>query len=380
MTGNQDLAHPLSLYFHLPFCSRKCPYCHFYVTKHTQEKETELIDALILELDSYKDQIKERRIPSVYFGGGTPSKLRASSIEKLLTALWKIAPGISNDTEITFEANPEDLSLSYLKAIRSLGINRLSIGVQSLSQSSLTIIQRTHNAEKAIQGIETAHQSGFDNISIDLMYDLPNQSLQSWKQTIQKATKLPITHISLYNLVIEENSAYARKRDQIEPLMPKDDESLAMLSYAIDQFEENGFKRYEISAFSKPLFQSNHNTGYWLAREFIGFGPSAFSYLNQSRFKNVSNLNEYIKKISQNQSAIDFQETLNPEDHQKELFLVQLRMKSGVPKLTFDKMNQSFQAGIYKQQSDGMIRVTDQCIQLTKKGMLFYDSIASELI
>lgn len=379
MTGNSDKRSALSLYFHIPFCSKKCPYCHFYVISYSKEKEENLTQALVKELESYQDLLKDRFVPSIYFGGGTPSKLSSSSIQKILSKVSELCPHLSENAEITLEANPEDLEESYLKRLQSAGINRLSIGVQSLDDSSLQTIGRKHAALETIEKIHLTARI-FENITIDLMYDLPNQTLHSFENTLKNVKNLPITHVSLYNLVIEENSAYYRKKDAIQKKMPKEKESLQMLEMAISSLEEMGLKRYEISAFAKDGYISCHNSGYWLGREFLGLGPSAFSYLNGSRFQNILNFQKYIELIEKNRRAIDFTETLDQDHSLKELFLVELRMLKGVLVKRLEQMPKEFKDAAMKKVKDRYLEIADNRIRLSKKGTLFYDAIASDLI
>lgn len=379
ITGDLEKDSFLSLYFHIPFCTKKCPYCHFYVTKHTPELETQLVEAFKQELLLNKHKISLREIPSIYFGGGTPSKLSIKSFQIILEFIGQLCPNITNDVEITVEANPEDLQLPYLKELKKIGVNRLSVGVQSLDDSNLQTIQRIHSAKETIEGLKKAEEAGFTNISIDLMYDLPNQSIESWKRTLNQVKALPITHLSLYNLVIEENSAYFRRKKQIEQIMPKESSSSEMLDLALIAFQEMGLERYEISAFARHGLISKHNTGYWLGRDFIGFGPSAFSYFEKSRYKNINHLKKYIELVQKNLSAIDFEETLPPDDHAKELFLVQLRMLKGVDIHKY-KLTEEFIEGIQKKAKEGFLNFSQGCVMLTTKGTLFYDTIASDLI
>ncbi|PCI94173.1 coproporphyrinogen III oxidase [Candidatus Aerophobetes bacterium] len=379
MTGNHEKDTFLSLYFHIPFCTKKCPYCHFYVTKHTPDLEKQLVTSFVKELSQNKGKIGDREIPSIYFGGGTPSKLSIPSLKNILDAIYDTCTNVLDDVEITLEANPEDLDLEYLKSLKEIGINRLSVGVQSLDDHSLQTIQRLHTAKETIEGIQNAKHAGITNISIDLMYDLPNQSLESFARTLCEVKKLPITHLSLYNLVIEENSAYFRRKERIEKTMPKDVVSAAMLKMAIDTFEGIGLIRYEISAFAKDGLLSKHNTGYWLGRDFIGIGPSAFSYMNKSRYKNINNLKKYMQLISNDSSAVDFEEKLEEAHHVRELFLVELRMLKGVD-INKYKLPESFHNELSKKIDEKLLERVGDRVRLTKSGTLFYDGIASDLI
>lgn len=316
-------------------------------------------------------------IASIYFGGGTPSLLGPSNIEKILS--W-IQP--SSDIEITLEANPENSTLELMRDYRMAGINRLSIGAQSFEDSHLLQLGRTHNKDKISTAILQAVDAGIANISIDLMYDLPDQTLSQWKNTLAKATDLPISHLSLYNLTIEPHTIFYKKRKQLT--FPDPEISLAMYIAAIEHFEKNGFKQYEISAFAKPGKQSVHNVGYWKARPFLGFGPSAFSYWEGRRFQNIPHLRKYYELLMADKSPIHFDEKLEKEASQRELLAIQLRLLEGVDTEDFQKKHGSLQKNIFKDLDDLVhkqwLTSENHIYRLTTEGMLFYDSLATHLI
>src|SRR5579864_9300472 len=248
----------VSLYFHIPFCRRKCPYCHFYVVPHETKAANALLESLRLEWDQNKHLIQGKNIISVYFGGGTPFLIGPEAITEILS--W-IQP---SNAEITLEANPEDVTLPAMQAFAKAGINRVSLGVQSLDNPLLIVLGRHHSAQQAISAIQATNEAGISNITIDLMYEIPQQTLTSWKNTLAQLETLPITHLSLYNLTIEPQTVFYKKRAQLTPLLPSSEESLTMLNLAVASLEKMGLKRYEISAFAKKDFIARHNTGYWL--------------------------------------------------------------------------------------------------------------------
>lgn len=352
-----------SLYFHIPFCTKKCPYCHFYVIPNRPAYQQLLGECIALEWELRRPQLEGKSITSIYFGGGTPSLF--GGIADILEPIPK-----DSDCEITIEANPEQNSFSEFI---DMGINRLSIGVQSLDDSSLQTLERVHSAAKAKKAIWEAHNAGFKNISIDLMYDLPGQTEESWLYTLDQIADLPIQHISLYNLTIEPHTAFHKRKVQ----KPKGELSLRFLMAALEKFEQLGLKRYEISAFALPGFESRHNVGYWTARPFLGFGPSAFSYWDQERFRNVANIHRYARHLKEKALPVDFREKLPYPANVKELFTVQLRLKSGV---RIDPILQETQAALTKLIHQDLVLQTGNHFQLTEKGMLYYDTVASELI
>lgn len=378
-TGKKEL----SLYFHIPFCTKKCPYCHFFVISDDETKKNELLDSFFKELFLLKG-IKQFHLVSVYFGGGTPSLFGPDRIKALLDFINEHILPIDEKCEVTLEVNPEDVSCERFLRFKLAGINRISLGVQSLHDPSLVQIGRTHDASKAIQAIWTVYKAGIKNISIDLMYDRPHQTLKDWEYELGLLKDLPITHLSLYNMTIEEGSAYKRHEVKIKRQMPDTELSLQLHQTALDKLQDLGFERYEISAFCKQAQRSCHNLGYWQGRDFLGLGPSAFSYFEKKRFKNVSNFKLYTQAISKGQLAYDFEEKLSPLESLKEMLCIGLRVKEGVylekfqndygviPKSLFDEIEILMNKGLLIKENG--------FIQLTDLGKLFYDDVGSFLI
>jgi oxygen-independent coproporphyrinogen-3 oxidase len=287
-------------------------------------------------------------------------------------------------TEITLEVNPENSQFSTMQAYAQIGINRVSIGIQTLDADLLHLLGRLHNPSLAIQSILNTYQAGITNLSVDLMYDLPNQSLKHWSMTLKEISSLPLSHLSLYNLTIEPSTVFFKKQDALRPLLPNEEASLEMYNTAIEKLTHIGLEQYEISAFAKPGFHSKHNTGYWLARPFLGFGPSAFSYWEGKRFRNIAHLKKYYQLLSSHQSPIDFEEQLDPIAHLKELFVIQIRLCQGIQLSNFEdrhgKLSQETLSMIKKLIQEGFLVESTGKISLTKKGVLFYDTVATELI
>jgi oxygen-independent coproporphyrinogen-3 oxidase len=377
---NGDVTQEISLYFHIPFCRKKCPYCHFYSLAEKDADKDIFLDALLQEVRVYLPLIRPKKIVSIYFGGGTPSCFGPKRIECILTALQELT---WDDAEITLEANPESLSFDDLVAYHELGINRISLGVQSFCQADLSLLSRSHNESEVRLLIEKSCEIGLNNISLDLMYDLPSQSLDAWKQTLRKAFSLPITHCSSYNLVIEPHTAFFRKKTEIESAMPKVAESLAMRTHLLREARAAGFCQYEISAFCKPDFYSRHNVGYWQGRSFFGFGPSAFSFFNY-RFSNVSNLKKYVQSIKNGVLPIDYCDAISSQARLAELIAVGLRMNEGVhlPSLEarFGQASDVLQQTLNDLERNCLIEKCHDRYVLSRKGQLLHDEIASEII
>ncbi len=386
MSHSKDLSHVnVSLYFHIPFCTRKCSYCHFYVLPDKSSFKAQLADALEQEWAIRLPLLKDKRIVSIYFGGGTPALFGAAAIERILQRI-QCTTHLSNDCEITLEANPENVNLQLMKEYRSAGVNRISIGLQTLDDQLLPRLGRLHTAQKGIDAVLMANQVGFFNISVDLMYELPNQTLESWHSTLEKASTLPLTHISLYNLTIEPETRFFKQRAALQPLLPDQETGAQMYRSALHLLENAGLLQYEISAFAKPTYSSKHNIGYWTARPFLGFGPSAFSYWEGKRFQNVPHFNQYLQACAENRPAIGFEEVLEPQARLKELLAVQLRLTEGVHLPDFEEQHGKLPLSLRKTIADlevkGMLWqcCTSHKLSLTQKGLFFYDTVATELI
>ncbi len=359
------------VYVHIPFCRKKCFYCHFAVRTHKDSLISPFISAIRAEWAERKELLDE--VLTIYFGGGTPSIMTPKEFE----ALFKIFPHCSG--EITIEANPEDVTLEKMVFYRNLGINRISIGAQSFSDERLKAIGREHRSKDTIHAVETAFRAGIENISIDLMYDLPNQTSEEWENTIARAIQLPITHLSLYNLTFEPGALFYKDRHAIKQLMPTSAVSAKMLSHAITLFESADLRRYEISAFAKPGFMAQHNTSYWKGVPFIGIGPSAFSYYEGARFRNSSHISKWQSEVESKKEPVEFEESLPYPNNVHELFVIRLRMLEGVdcdefdlPQETLEKIDQLVLAGYLKKQKSH--------VALTTRGTFFYDTVATELI
>ncbi len=314
------------IYIHIPFCKSKCTYCDFY-SKTDFSKQKTLMDCLIKEISLRKEYLKESP-NTIYFGGGTPSILSAEEIKAILQAIHEHFY-IKNNCEVTLEANPDDLSIEYLQELKKLEINRLSIGVQSFDDVQLKAINRRHSAKTAFNSIEMAQKSGFDNISIDLIYGLPEQSFKSWKKQVDKAMILDIQHLSAYGLIYEENTPLWEqvKKGKIVPI---DDETIIeMYKYLVEACMKNNFEHYEISNFAKPGFRSKHNSAYWTESNYIGFGPAAHSYNGDSRQWNISSISQYCQKIEQNEIFYE-KEILTLQDKYNDFVMVSLRTMDGI--------------------------------------------------
>jgi oxygen-independent coproporphyrinogen-3 oxidase len=364
-----------SIYIHIPFCKRKCDYCHFYVIPDNEDHKVLLLKGLEIEIGNNLQKLHGTNIVSIYFGGGTPALFGPDRIEQILMRI----PNIAKDCEITLEANPENITREMMEAYRKVGINRVSIGVQSLDEALLRTLSREHSAKKAVAAIESTYAAGVENITIDLMYDLPGQTLDTWKETLKRAVELPICHLSLYNLTFEPHTSFYKRRGALIPLLPPEEISSEMYERAIEIFESAGLKQYEISAFARDGRQSRHNLGYWTGRPFLGFGPSAYSYWEGKRFRNIENLNKYCRFLDEDKSPVDFIEELEAGAKVRELLVIGIRVFTGVDleKFPIDQKTSETIGTLIK---EGYLKLENQTLKLTPKGVLFYDTVATQLI
>ncbi len=346
---------------------------------HKSKAQNQLLEALHLEWQLIFPKIKNKSIVSIYLGGGTPSLLGAEAIGTLLSWIPK-----EKECEVTVEANPENVTLELMQALKEKGVNRISLGIQSLDDELLRALGRTHNSEKAIQAIKKTATAGISNISIDLMYELPGQTLESWKVTLEKLQGMPISHLSLYNLTLEPNTPFFKRKSHLTPLLPSPETNLEMLQLAVKKLEQMGLKRYEISAFAKEGKQSRHNVGYWTARPFLGLGPSAFSYWDKKRTRNIAHLHRYSSLLQEGKQPIDFEEELLYPDNLHELLAVELRLLKGVNLDIFEKKQGSLPASTHEKllqlEQKGWLARNKNQLHLTEAGLLFYDSVATEIV
>ena len=320
------------LYIHIPFCKKRCLYCDFFSTTQF-ERIDGYVDKLIEEIHLRKHSTHQT-IQTIYIGGGTPSLLKPTHIERILQSI-----GIENMQEITMEINPGDATKTYLQAIYQLGIQRLSIGIQSFQDKLLKTIGRRHNAQQAIQTIHSAQEVGFKNISIDLMYALPTQTMEQWKADIKTALQLGIQHISSYGLIYEEGTPLTHLLEQgaIEPI--DEDTENAMYDYLCVQLQQAGFEHYEVSNFALPGYKAIHNSNYWNGTPYIGIGAGAHSYYSYiadnntqkySRCANPDNLDTYMACYLQEPNTLRDREILTPVDLFNEYIMLGLRTNQGI--------------------------------------------------
>ena len=348
------------LYVHIPFCKKRCLYCDFFSTTLLERRKA-YVDALLREIAARKEEAGAIR--TIYLGGGTPSTLDAEDIQRILRAI-----GTEQTTEITMELNPGDATETYLKQIRAAGINRLSIGIQSFQDELLTLIGRRHTAAQALTAVSMAQQAGFDNLSIDLMYALPTQTMEQWKADIETALRLNVQHISSYGLMYEEGTALTRQMESGQLQAIDEDTENAMYDYLCERLQEAGFVHYEVSNFALPGYEAQHNSNYWNGTPYVGIGAGAHTYIGVERSWNPDDLETYIRGDFQRAS-----ETLTERDCYNERIMLGLRTAKGVAK-------QDIRADISKYVEAGLLHEKEDRIVATQKGIHILNRIIEDLM
>lgn len=366
------------IYIHIPFCKTRCIYCDFYSNIKMDQKER-FLPALFREIDERFNYLDEEPIHTLYFGGGTPSQLEESDFKQIFEKLNEKFD-LSTCQEITIEANPDDLTAEYISMLRQFPFNRISIGIQSFNNDDLKFLNRRHHAQRAIQAIKDCQAAGFDNLSIDLMYGLPNQSIEQWQQNITTAVSLGVQHISSYHLIYEEGTKL-HKLLQIGDVKESNEElSLEMFSRLIYTLKEAGFMHYEVSNFAQHGYISQHNSSYWLGKSYLGLGPSAHSFNQSSRCYNSADLNCYIAGPTAPKV-----EQLSVAERYNDLILTSLRTHWGLSleqlEATFGKrfLNYClFQAEPHIER--GNLIKTENRLKLSPEGIFVSDGIMSDLM
>ena len=374
------------LYLHVPFCSSKCSYCAFYSVTNKQLKQ-DYIEAVCKELYLRKHFFQDIHLKNnqfdpvvntVYFGGGTPSCLSESDFEKIFNAIYDCFG--SSFEEVTIECNPDDITLSYAKTLKKYA-NRISLGIQTFNNDQLKLINRRHNAEEAINAVNIIKEVGISNISIDLIFGFPKETLADWLFDINQAIKLDIQHVSAYSLMFEEGTKlyHLLQKEEIEQI--SEDLSVEMYDVLIDKLSEAGLAQYEISNFAKPGFESRHNSSYWNETPYLGVGPSAHSYNLSTRSWNVSNVSQYVKSISKGILPFE-EEQIDEITRYNDLITTALRTKEGI---YLNTLQEDYVQYLLEQSSDfikegTMIKTSDNRLALTRKGYYISDAIMAELI
>ena len=370
------------IYIHVPFCKTRCIYCDFY-TRTDMSSKHKYISAICDEIELRKDYIGDEIIETIYFGGGTPSQLTKDDFEQIFASIYRNFK-VSADAEITMEANPEDLNDKYLQMIREFPFNRLSIGIQSFDDSELLFLKRRHSSQKAKEAVKSAKYSGFNNISIDLMYGLPNQTLDIWNKNLKEALALDIQHISSYHLIYEQGTRLYRlfTLGDVKPV--EEDLSVEMFSTMIDTLSLAGFEHYEISNFAKNKLYSKHNSSYWLGKKYLGLGPAAHSFDGQNRAWNIPSISKYTEGINLRKLPLDI-EYLDKNTRYNDFILTGMRTMWGVNLKELESLFGSQRKeyclkNVRKYVNQGFVSQSDDKLKLTREGIFISDGIMSDLM
>jgi len=369
------------LYIHIPFCKQACSYCNFHFSTSLGNKN-ELLEALVQELRLRKDYLEHKNLDSIYFGGGTPSLLSAQELDIILEEI-AVHFSINEKAEITLEANPDDLELQKLRDYKALGLNRLSIGIQSFGEQDLKFMNRVHNSQQGIAAIEMVQQAGFENFSIDLIYGTPGMKDSQWLENLNKTFELQIPHVSAYCLTVEPKTALAHNIAKGDIQDVDEEQAARQFEMLMTEMELHGYVHYEISNFCKPGFKANHNSSYWIGEPYLGIGPSAHSYNGSSRQWNVSNNSQYQKAIQSDDVPAEIEE-LNSKQRFNEYLMCSLRTMEGCdPVYVKETFGEEYADLLLKNAlvplENALLESRGSVLKLTRKGKLLADNVISDL-
>ena len=375
----------LGLYLHFPYCVSKCPYCDFNSYQLKEDNQiSSYLSALYQEITAYSKKLKKSNIKTIYLGGGTPTILSGVQICNILE-FCKDKFTIDKDAEITIEANPGTLDGEKIQLLIESGINRLSLGAQSFNDIFLKKLGRIHNTKEIIDSYYLAREAGFNNINIDIMFALPDQTIEDFQATIKKAVSLKPDHLSLYNLTIKPGTEYYKEYKKGKLKLPTEDEEFDMYNWAINYLEENGFEHYEIANFARPHKRSNHNLIYWQNKPYLGIGAGAYSFIKGYRYMNYENPARYIKEVMSGKLPIDNGEKLSSRKRMIETVILGLRTKDGISYKKYKTrfgvdLNNTFPQQINKLVNLELLQKDDCKIKLTRKGIFLANTVFREFV
>lgn len=380
---HDDLSADLGIYLHIPFCVKRCHFCAFYLVLHEEQRVEQFLQAIEREIALYASQpgMRERTVTTVYVGGGTPTVLRPEQLALIFSSITSRF-SLSEQCEITVEATPESLTEKYADFLQQAGVTRLSIGIQSFDQQERTMLGLSGTRAEATASVQKAKQAGFSNINLDLIYGTPNQTVQSWERTLAYALELDPSHLSCYALSLEKGTRFYNEfRRGLFVVMDPDHEA-CFQEQAEVQLETMKWSRYELSNWAKPGFACQHNLRYWRGLEYLGLGPSAQSFVSESRFGNVSSIEHYSKYLMTGQLPIAARELLSRFQQEKERIVFGLRLLEGVPIDWVHRasQNEAWAASYQTLVEEDYLLPTERCVQLTRKGRQFADTVGMRLL
>jgi len=373
------IASPIEIYIHIPFCVKKCDYCDFLSGPSSPEEQSDYVQALLREIDAVKEG-KGRSVSSIFIGGGTPSVLDAGFIGEILNRIRNKFQ-IQNDAEITIEANPGTADYGKLQAYRDYGINRLSIGLQSPDDRELKILGRIHNYEQFLETYKKARKAGFDNINVDLMSAIPDQTYKGWEKNLRTVAELEPEHISAYSLIIEEGTPFAARQLNL----PDEDTEYNMYEATARILKEYGYKQYEISNYAKRGMACRHNVGYWTRQDYLGFGLGASSLYGKERFSNTADRKKYLENSFSPELIREREPILSREDEMAEFMFLGLRMTEGVARTDFEQIfgcciEQIYGDVLKKYESMGLLQEKNGRIFLSRAGIHVSNSVMADFL
>lgn len=368
------------IYIHIPFCKQKCHYCNFHFSTQMKGKG-DMLHALIREIDLRKEEIAQQRIDTIYLGGGTPSLFSPDELTPLFQIIHSITGG-QDIQEVTIECNPEDLTIEYLDQLgKSTPVDRISVGIQSFIDEDLKIMNRAHNASESRKALDNIFEAGFEEVSADLIFGLPNSNTDKWWDNLQALTSYPVNHISCYNLTIEDKTAFKHQLLQGQISLPNDEETVEQFYMAKDLLTDKGYIHYEISNYGQPGHMALHNTSYWKNVPYFGIGPSAHSYDGKRRRWNVADNQKYIKRIATGEKFWDSEE-LTEQDRYNEYIMTGLRTIWGVDKERIaafsEPVREGFKKNVEKEKEKGNIKQKNGTLLLSPRGQAVADQVVSE--
>ena len=376
---------PLGLYIHIPYCIHKCGYCDFNSHPIKKDEMDHYIDALVVEMKHYaKIYTNTNIIKTIFLGGGTPTTLNPFQLERILKECVNEFT-IASNAEITIEANPATVGIELMKSIRTMGYNRISIGVQSFDKAELKLLDRAHGPKEIHSTVDCARKAGFDNLSLDLMFAVPNQSLSSWENNLTKALEKNPEHLSTYNLTIEQGTAFSKLQSNGKLIMPDDDHQLELYKKTIERLTKKGFHHYEISNFAHRGKECKHNITYWENTNTLGLGAGASSYMNGTRFKNINLPAHYIRQVKEKKIAVEHSETLEPRQAMGETIMLGLRLLQGISIHQFEKRFQISFINLFRNiisalKEKELVIIEKDYLRLSQKGLFWADSVTLEFI
>lgn len=376
------MADKLGIYIHIPFCRSKCDYCDFYSLAGRDDRMDQYQKALLSHIRETAPLAQDFPVDTIYIGGGTPSYYGAKRLKELLGVVHKLYK-VEKDAEVTVECNPDSVDVKSLKILRKAGVNRLSMGMQSAIACELERIHRIHTPQQVNEAATAARKAGFTNLSLDLIYGLPGQTMDSWKDTVEHALSLIPQHLSCYGLKVEEGTPLAARVAQGE-VLPDDDQQADLYLWTVGRLERAGYPQYEISNFAKPGFASRHNLRYWLTQPYIGFGPGAHSDFGGRRYSFVRDLDAYIQGVLQGGDIIDESEIIPKRERCGEYLMLRLRTVQGINeqeyRSTYFMDFAPLQARLEQFRAQGWAEQTDGRWHFTPKGFLLSNQLIGDLL